>query len=102
MYSRCNNTVSPCRYDPIVLPVRERVCNRYHTVEQPIICPVNTRIVHHYCPRPVYYQTYTQTEEVNQCGGMNAAVNPTMTNPFGTNNTTPFGTTATGPTTTLR
>ena len=49
MYSRCNNIngATPCKYEPIVLPVRERVCNRFHTVEQPIICPVNTRIVHH-------------------------------------------------------
>ena len=69
MYSRpcCQNLTPRC--EPIVMPVQERVCNRYHTVEQPIICPINTRIVHHYIPKPVYYPTYTQTEEVNGCGG---------------------------------
>lgn len=97
MYSNCKNVANtPCRYDPIVLPVRERVCNRYHTVEQPIICPVNTRIVHHYNPRPVYYPSYTVTEE-NQCCGMAMAANPVLTNPFGTTTGNPAG-----PTTTFR
>ncbi len=58
----------PCRYEPIVMPVKERVCNRYYAVEQPVICPMNTRIVNHYIPKPVYYPTYTRTEE-NVCEG---------------------------------
>lgn len=86
MYSRscCNNAVPRC--EPIVMPVQEKVCNRYHTVEQPIICPINTRIVHHYVPRPVYYPTYTQTEEVQSgcCGG--AAPTGTFGTPTGTPN----------------
>ena len=53
----------PCRYEPIVLPVREYVADRYCYVEQPVICPINRKIVNHYCPRPVYYATYTQSEE---------------------------------------
>ncbi len=71
MNNRCcqHQGQPPCRYEPIVLPVREKVCNRYHCVEQPVICPVNTRIVNHYVPRPVYYPTYTRTEE-NVCEGM--------------------------------
>ena len=69
MYSRsCYQNNDP-RLEPIVMPVQERVCNRYHTVEQPVICPINTRIVHHYVPRPVYYPSYTQTEEVQTCTG---------------------------------
>ena len=31
----------PCRYEPIVMPVREYVTDRYDWVEQPIICPIN-------------------------------------------------------------
>lgn len=58
----------PCKYEPIVMPVRECVCNRYFCVEQPVICPVNTRIVNHFVPKPVYYPSYTQTEE-NICEG---------------------------------
>ena len=102
MYSRCNNIngATPCKYEPIVLPVRERVCNRFHTVEQPIICPVNTRIVHHYSPRPVYYPAYTVTEET-ACGGTTNSINQTMVNPFGTNATN-LGTTTAPGTTTIR
>lgn len=59
---RCQGT-SPCKCEPIVMPVREYVCNRYFWVEQPIICPINRKIVNHYCPRPVYYSTYTMSEE---------------------------------------
>ncbi len=57
------NCSCPCKFDPIVLPVCERVCNRCHYVEQPIICPCQTRIVNHYIPRPTYYYTYNQVEE---------------------------------------
>ncbi len=66
--NNCCPNQCPCKYDPIVMPVRERVCNRYYCVEQPVICPVNTRVVNHYVPRPVYYHTYTRTEE-NVCEG---------------------------------
>lgn len=85
MYSRCNVNMTPCKCDPIILPVREKICNRYHTVEQPIICPVNTRIVHHYVPRPVYYPTYSTTEESQCCGGTSPAT-PGYTQPLGMNN----------------
>ena len=51
---------APCKYEPIVMPVKEMVCNKYVCVEQPIICPVNKRIVTHYVPKPVYYHTYSQ------------------------------------------
>ncbi len=79
MYSRPCQCATP-RCEPIVMPVQERVCNRYHTIEQPIICPVNTRIVHHYIPKPVYYPTYTQTEEVNSgCAGQGVLFNQTPT-----------------------
>lgn len=87
MYSHpcCKNPTPRC--EPIVMPVQEKVCNRYHTVEQPIICPINTRIVHHYVPRPVYYPTYTQTEEVQGCGGQQ---NPTFTNGTTTGTANPY------------
>ena len=61
-YAKCG-CEAPCKYEPVVMPVKETVCNRYYTVEQPVICPVNRRIVNHYVPRPVYYHTYTQCEE---------------------------------------
>ena len=64
----------PCRYEPIVLPVREYAMDRYFYVEQPIICPINRKIVNHYCPRPVYYATYTQSEET-VCEGQQARMN---------------------------
>ncbi len=67
MHNRCTPQC-PCKYDPVVLPVREKICDRYYCVEQPVICPVNTRIVNHFVPRPVYYPTYTTTEE-NVCEG---------------------------------
>lgn len=57
------NKECPCKYEPVVMPVRECVCNRYYCVEQPIICPVQKRIVNHYVPKPVYYHTYSQCEE---------------------------------------
>ncbi len=63
----------PCKYEPIVMPTKEMVCNKYICVEQPIICPVNKRIVTHYVPKPVYYHTYSQSEETvcekPMCGG---------------------------------
>ncbi len=58
-----SNCSCPCKFDPIVLPVCERVCNRCYYVEQPIICPCQTRVVNHYIPRPTYYYTYNQVEE---------------------------------------
>lgn len=58
----------PCKYEPIVLPVRERICHRCFYVEQPVICPMNTKTINHFVPRPVYYPTYTQVEE-NVCEG---------------------------------
>lgn len=61
--STCSCSSCQCKYDPIVMPVREYVCNRYFYVEQPIICPINRKVVNHYCPRPVYYSTYTTSEE---------------------------------------
>ena len=68
MYRRCTPQC-PCKYEPIVMPVKETVCNRYYTVEQPVICPTQTRIVNHFVPRPVYYPSHTTTEE-NVCEGM--------------------------------
>lgn len=73
----------PCKYEPIVMPVKEQVCNRYFCVEQPVICPVNTRIVNHFIPKPVYYPTYTQTEE-NICEGQGATTNVNMNPAMGT------------------
>ncbi len=75
----------PCKYDPVVMPVKECVCDRYFCVEQPVICPVNKRIVNHYVPKPVYYHTYSQCEE-NVCepspyanmGYQNTATDPRM------------------------
>ena len=85
--NNCCPNQCPCKYDPIVMPVRERICNRYYCVEQPVICPVNTRVVNHYVPRPVYYHTYTRTEE-NVCEG-----NTNMPNmPYG-NGMPPFNNT---------
>ena len=67
MYNKHNcGCTSPCKYEPIFLPVKECVCDRYFCVEQPIICPVNKKIVNHYVPKPVYYHTYTTSEE-NVC-----------------------------------
>lgn len=59
---------APCKCQPVIMPVQECVCNRCYYVEQPVIVPHNTRVVNHYVPRPVYYHTYSQTEE-NMCHG---------------------------------
>lgn len=75
----CNKPTCPCKYEPIILPVREVCCNKYYPVEQPIICPVNTRVVHHFVPKPVYYHTQTQTEET-VCEGQ-TGMNPTYAQP---------------------
>lgn len=64
-YEKCS-CACPCHYEPIVLPVKERVCNRVFYVEQPIIVPCLTKVVNHYVPRPTYYYTYNQVEE-NMC-----------------------------------
>lgn len=64
-HSGCN---CPCRYEPIVMPVKERVYHRYYYVEQPVICPTNTQMVNHYVPRPVYYPTNTYSERT-MCEG---------------------------------
>ena len=69
-YSKCGCEF-PCKYEPVVMPVKDCVYNRYFCVEQPIICPINKRIINHYVPKPVYYHTYTQTEE-NMCHGNSA------------------------------
>ena len=61
----CNR---PCPMDPIVMPTRVCCVNRCHYVEQPVIVPHNTRVINHYMPKPVYYHTYSQTEE-NMCHG---------------------------------
>ena len=61
-----SNCSCPCKFDPIVLPVCERVCNSCPHVEQPIIIPNQTKAVNHYIPRPTYYYTYNQVEE-NVC-----------------------------------
>lgn len=58
----------PCKCEPIVLEPRECIKNYCYYVEQPIICPVNIKHVHHYIPRPVYYSTYSKEEE-NICYG---------------------------------
>lgn len=82
MYNRPMGTTSGCqscpyKYEPIVMPVREYVCNRYFWVEQPVICPINRKVVNHYCPRPVYYSTYTTSEETI-CEGQAAQLNKNM------------------------
>ena len=80
MYNRqCTQNCQgcPCKYEPIVMPVREYVCNRYYYVEQPIICPINRKVVNHNCPRPVYYSTYSTSEET-VCEGQTASYNKTM------------------------
>ena len=88
MYCNNPNKECPCKYDPVVMPMRECVCNRYYCVEQPIICPVQKRIVNHFVPKPVYYHTYSQCEEnvcePPLCGGQQG-YNPRMgqnMNPF--------------------
>ena len=48
----------PCKFDPVVMPINERVCHRTYYVEQPVIIPCQTRVVNHYVPRPTYYYTY--------------------------------------------
>lgn len=69
MYNRrpCQGC-SPCKCEPIVLPVCDKVCHRCFYVEQPIIVPINTKTINHYIPKPVYYPTYTRSEE-NVCEG---------------------------------
>lgn len=67
MYSRpCYQNNDP-RLEPIVMLFKKEFVTDIIPVEQPVICPINTRIVHHYVPRPVYYPSYTQTEEVQTC-----------------------------------
>ena len=60
------NCGCPCKFDPVVMPINERVCHRTYYVEQPVIIPCQTRVVNHYVPRPTYYYTYNQVEE-NVC-----------------------------------
>ena len=64
--NKCCNYGAPCKCQVIVMPVQECVCNRCYYVEHPIVVPHNTRIINHYVPRPVYYHTFSQTEE-NMC-----------------------------------
>lgn len=67
MYFQHNqNKECPCKYEPVVMPIKECVCDRYYCVEQPVICPIQKRIVNHFVPKPVYYHTYSQCEE-NVC-----------------------------------
>lgn len=80
------NCECPCKYDPIVMPTKECVYNKCVYVEQPIILPMQKKIITHYVPKPVYYRTYSQCEETvcepplncNQFNNMNHKVN----NPF--------------------
>lgn len=67
----CGVVPTPCKCQPVIMPVQECICNRCYYVEQPVIVPHNTRVINHYIPRPVYYHTYTQTEE-NMCHGNSA------------------------------
>ena len=62
----CNNSCQPL--EPIVMPTK--VCNivKCHPIEQPIICPNHTHVIHRYVPYNRYYYQYT-TDQETQCPG---------------------------------
>ena len=71
--NNCCPNQCPCKYDPIVMPVRERVCNRYYCVEQPVICPVENRHVQTLVSYPRYYPQVEQTYMVRDLTANGAA-----------------------------
>ena len=79
----CNNP-TPCQpLEPIVMPTK--VCNivKCHPIEQPVICPSHTHVIHRYVPYNKYYYQYTRDEET-QCPGSVGNTNTGMnTNNFG-------------------
>jgi hypothetical protein len=58
----------PCVFDPIVMNCPERICSTYIYVEQPIILHHTMKKINHYIPKPIYYHTFSQSEE-NVCHG---------------------------------
>ena len=63
--------------DPIVMPTK--VCNivKCHPIEQPVICPSHTHVIHKFVPYNRYYYQHTSDEET-QCPG--SQVNNNNTN----------------------
>ena len=78
----CGCSGSPCNpLEPIVLPTK--VCNivKCHSIEQPVIVPQHTHVIHRYVPYNRYYYQYTADEET-QCPGSQGNTN-TGNNNFG-------------------
>jgi hypothetical protein len=65
----CNQGCPPL--EPIVMPTK--VCNivKCHPIEQPVICPSHTHVIHRYVPFNRYYYQHTNDEET-QCPGSQA------------------------------
>ena len=78
----CNNC-SPCQpLEPIIMPTK--VCNivKCHPIEQPVICPSHTHVIHRYVPYNRYYYQHT-TDEETQCPGQANQGNNMNNNNFG-------------------
>lgn len=71
----CNNPTCP-PLEPIVMPTK--VCNivKCHPIEQPVICPSHTHVIHRYVPYNRYYYQHTNDEET-QCPGQGNNMNNT-------------------------
>ena len=75
----CNNNGCP-PLDPIVMPTK--VCNivKCHPIEQPVICPSHTHVIHRFVPYNRYYYQHTNDEETQCPGSMNQGNNMGMNN----------------------
>lgn len=69
----CNQGCPPL--EPIVMPTK--VCNivKCHPIEQPVICPSHTNVIHRYVPYNRYYYQNTMSEETQCPGQANTGTN---------------------------
>ena len=69
MNAGCGGNPTPCApLEPIIMPCKTCVITKCHPIEQPVICPSHTHIVHRYVPYNRYYYQSTMDEET-QCPG---------------------------------
>ena len=75
----CNQSQGYPPLEPIVMPTK--VCNivKCHPIEQPVICPSHTNVIHRYVPYNRYYYQNTMSEET-QCPGSQGNVGTNMGN----------------------
>lgn len=76
----CNQNQGCPPLEPIVMPTK--VCNivKCHPIEQPVICPSHTHVIHRYVPYNRYYYQHTRDEETQCPGQANTGNNMNMNN----------------------